>query len=295
MPSRSVASWWAASCRARASDRCSPWEAWVRAGSPCRVSSSSSRWGPTGRDPPFDVLVPGLGQGVEQPAGPRPHVGQSRHRCGARPASSSGPRRPGPARPPAARGPRPARCPTASSRVSHTSRVSATSGGQSAAGGAEQGGPLAQDLVHLLGGPGRLGVDHGQGLVEEAASFGRPGPDHPDVLGGEHRGPQGLVEVAPAADALPVDQGPGPAGRRDLGLDGDRPALHQGLGPQDGPLGAPAAPWPPGATRGTTGGSRGRRRASSTLVLPAPLRPVITVVPSGSGSMVRSGRCCGSR
>ena len=33
-PQRAVASWWAASRRARASERCSPWEAWVRPGRP---------------------------------------------------------------------------------------------------------------------------------------------------------------------------------------------------------------------------------------------------------------------
>ena len=38
---------WAARRRASASDRCSPWEAWVRAGRPPMASSRSSRCGPT--------------------------------------------------------------------------------------------------------------------------------------------------------------------------------------------------------------------------------------------------------
>ena len=57
---------WVARRRAQASDRCSPWDAWVRAGRPPMRSSTSSRWGPTVDTPAAHVVGPGGGQGGGQ-------------------------------------------------------------------------------------------------------------------------------------------------------------------------------------------------------------------------------------
>ena len=69
------------------------------------------------------------------------------------------------------------------------------------------GAALAEDLVDVLDRPGRLGIDHGEGLVEEPAAVGGAGPDDPDVLRREHRHAQRLVEIDTAAHGLAVDLG----------------------------------------------------------------------------------------
>src|SRR5664280_1293470 len=101
----------------------------------------------------------------------------------------------------------------------------------------EQRRPLPQDLLDVLHQAGRLGIDDGEGLVQEPTPFGGTGTDHSDVLGGEHCGAQGVVEITPAADPLPVDHGPRASGRRKLCLDGHGPDPHAGLRPQDRLLG----------------------------------------------------------
>ena len=89
-PVRSATRRWAPRRRARASVRCSPCEAWVRAGSPSMDSSSSSRCGPT-------VDTPRAGRRRGRRPAPRPA------RCAATAGRTSGrPRR----RRPAARRPR---------------------------------------------------------------------------------------------------------------------------------------------------------------------------------------------
>ena len=75
---------WAASRRARASDRCSPWEAWVRAGRPPTVEVHVVAVGPDGGHAPPQVV------GAAAPAprrGPRPSLGA---RSARRPGRASG-------------------------------------------------------------------------------------------------------------------------------------------------------------------------------------------------------------
>src|SRR5664280_2088851 len=85
-------------------------------------------------------------------------------------------------------------------------------GAESPTHGAEQRRPLSQDLLDVLYRAGRLGVHDGEGLVQEPTAFGGAGTDYSDVLGREHRGAQGVVQITSAADRLPVDHCPGASG-----------------------------------------------------------------------------------
>ena len=216
--------------------------------------------GPDQRDPPLEVLGPGLGQGVGQSARPRAPVLETDRRCRCRPAASSGPRRAGPARSTSCSRASTRAVPAASRRASHTSSVSATSGVEPPAGraaGARSAG--AGSCSTSSAARAAFGSTTARVSSRNRRRSAGPDADHPDVLGREHGGPQGLVEVAPAPDGLPVDHRPRPSGRRELGLDGDGPPVHQGLGPEDGLVGAPPDHAPRGASRGTTAGSTGSR------------------------------------
>ena len=71
-PAAAVTSWWAASFSARDRARCSPCEAWVRAGRPASSTCSSSRCGPTRLTPRRTSSVRPRGQR----RGEAPGVGQ---------------------------------------------------------------------------------------------------------------------------------------------------------------------------------------------------------------------------
>ena len=74
-PGDSVTSPCAARRNASARRRCSPCDAWVRAGRPAMVSARSSRWGPTVVTPTPEVVGARRGQRVGQTlAAPRTHV-----------------------------------------------------------------------------------------------------------------------------------------------------------------------------------------------------------------------------
>ena len=78
---------WAASRRARANDRCSPWEVCVRAGSPPIRSSTSSRCGPTEVTPRARSTGSMRDQGVGQASVPRSLVpGRRGRRLAAQPS-----------------------------------------------------------------------------------------------------------------------------------------------------------------------------------------------------------------
>ena len=200
VPSRSVASWWAASCRARASERCSPWEAWVRPGSPPRRQLQLVPVGADQRDPPLDVLGPGLGQGVEQTARPRALVLERDRRSGA-PGQPRvvGRRRWAPAASTRASRASTSAVPAASSRASHTSRVLADLGGRACRPGVRR---SADRWRRIFSTSSAARAAFGSTTARVSSRNRRrsagSGPDHPDVLRGEHRGPEGLVEIARA-------------------------------------------------------------------------------------------------
>jgi hypothetical protein len=72
----------------------------------------------------------------------------------------------------------------------------------------QQGTSLAEDPLHLLDTAGGLRIDDGQCLVQEVPAVAGARAHHPDVLRREHRGADGLVEIAPTAHVLPVHHGP---------------------------------------------------------------------------------------
>ena len=275
VPRRSVASWWAARRRARASDRCSPWEAWVRAGRPPMREVQVVAVRPHGGHPPAEVVGAGGQQGVGQRAVPG--------RAGRRASTAHLGRRPGG---------RSARSPPGASSLGQ--RLSGRD--QGLAGGGQPGVP------HVEGG-GHLGLRPPAGLAQQGAPAGggcaRPpsaqrvergsttarassryrrrsaGPPwtRPRSSGvntvtsaGPRAGPRG------AAPVWRLTMDPGPAGRGELGLDQQGAVAHHRLGPDDGAAGR----------RPRTRASRGRAperpeggqvaTASSRLVLPAPLR-----------------------
>ena len=218
-PSRSVASWWAASWSARANDRCSPWDAWVRDGSPAsgELELVPVRARPS-RHPRCDVLGHGPRPG-RRAAGPihertyvEPDLGGSRRPDGRSARSTRGASWPTSCSRASTR-----RVPASSSRASQTSRVDAASGaGATGRRCASSAARWRSTFSTSSAGSRRLRIHHGQGLVQEPAPVGGSRPDHPDVLGGEHRHPQRVVQVAASPDRLPVHLGPGPARGRTL-------------------------------------------------------------------------------
>ena len=93
---------------------------------------------------------------------------------------------------------------------------------------------LTEDFLDLLGRSGRLGVDHRQRFVEEVPPVGRPRPDHTDVLWGEHRDAQGLMEVNPSAYHLSVHLGSCTPRGQDLGFDREHSVTHPSFSSEDG-------------------------------------------------------------
>ena len=93
-PSRSVASWWAASRRARARERCSPWEAWVRLGQPAeRQLQLVPVRARSARHPRSRSFGRGCGQGVDAAVPSTSAGSRASTAVGARrPGGSSGPR-----------------------------------------------------------------------------------------------------------------------------------------------------------------------------------------------------------
>ena len=259
VPRRSVASWWAASSRARANDRCSPWEAWVRPGSPSdgEVQLVAVGARPT-RPParcPWRAPRPGRrATGPTRTAGTRVPPASA-----GRPAGVVRLGRAAPARRPVAPGPRPGRsrprpagCPTRPGWRPPRGEPAAAGCRSSAA---------RWRRIRPLRRPSRASFGSMTARVSSRNRRRSAGPPRTTsmVLGGEHRGPEGLVEIPSAAHALAVDHGPRPAptGRARPRWSGSgRPP---GSRPAGWPARRPGAPWPPGATPGRTAGSTGSR------------------------------------
>ncbi len=227
---------------ARARQRCSPCEAWVRASRPSICEHEVVAVGPHGVHAPPQVVRAAGRQRVEQVA--RPSSGRSAgapaHAL-ARPGQAAvGRRRPGArGRPPAARAPprgpcrrRPAAGPTRRGSPS-TSSLARPPDWRSRAARWRR----TRSVSSAARAPS--GSSTRQGVVEQVAPAPRPAADDGQVLGGEDRAGRGGGQLLPAGDRLAVHPGAAAAGRQDLRLDQGRAVRAVDLGPDDGARSAP--------------------------------------------------------
>ena len=154
---------------------------------------------------------------------------------------------------------------------------------------AQQGGALAQHPLHLVGRPGSLGVDQAQRVVEQFAADARPSTHQRQVLGREDGARRRHGQVLAPAGGLAVHLGAAPAGRAR-----SRPPPVSGLAsPRSSartmPRSAPGAHHglPGGAPEGTLGPEidHGLEHAG----LPRPVRAADHGRPLGLGGEDRRG------
>ena len=113
----------------------------------------------------------------------------------------------------------------------------------------EQGVALAQDAVEVAAQRVVAGVEADQQVVEVAPGAAGPPLTRPRSSGANTVTWRAPEQVPGPAQGLAVDLDPVPAGRVDLGLDQQPPAVAVGLGPDDGLRG-------PGADQGLGGDPR---------------------------------------
>ena len=183
---------WIPRRRASARQRCSPWEAWVRASRPSSTMTRSSRCGPDGVEAAPQVVGPGGRQGVEQVPVPAPLVALFHRRRAGRPGQA------------AVRGADESlelARQSLARRHEHLAGVRQSlvphlEGRRHVRGGAptrlaQQGGALAQDPVGLVRRPRAFGVQQRKRVVEQIAPAARAAADQREVVGREDRARRG--------------------------------------------------------------------------------------------------------
>ena len=143
---------------------------------------------------------------------------------------------------------------------------------------------MAQHL--LVVGPGGLvpGRQHHEEVVEVVPPAGRTALDQREVVGGEDRHPEQVQPIAAPGQRMTVDQHPVATGGPQLGVEGLVPALVLDRRPHDRLVLTVAHEGRVRDRPGTTGPSATHATASSSVVLPAPLAPSMTVTPGPKAS-----------
>ncbi len=220
---------------ARARQRCSPCEAWVRASRPSIWSNEVVTVGPHRVDAPPQVVRPAGDQRVEQVSLPAPGVLLADQDPIARSgqAGVDGADRLRPGRPPAARAPprapcrrRPAAGPTRRGWSRRPRCCALPTGATRRPAGAGRGRSRPRR--------GSLGVEHAQRVVEEVTTAAGSPADDGQVLGAEDRAGRGDGQFLPAGHELAVHPGTAPPRRPDLGLDQGGAVGRVDVGPNDG-------------------------------------------------------------
>ena len=246
--------------RARARQRCSPWDAWVRASRPSIARQQVVTVRPDRVDAPAQVVGAAGGQRVEQVAVPAPFVpllhevasalaGQAAVGGGHQGLQVGGQPLPGRHQDFAGVGeplvPHVEGC--------HDVRAAPPTGL------AQQRGPLAQDAIGLVCRAGPLGVEQRQRVVEQVPPALGATADDGEVLGREDRAGRGSGQLLAAGDGLAVHPGAAAAGGEDLRLDQARAVRRRRSRPGRSHARPRSAPWPPAGRRGRSGGSRDTR------------------------------------
>ncbi len=220
---RARTSSWIARRRARARQRCSPCDAWVRASRPSRTMTRSSRCGPDRVDAAPQVVGPRCLERVEEVALPAALVVLLDHGV----AGPAGQSAVGAAdergelehQALARRDEHLAR--VGQALVPHVERRGHVRAGAPARL-AQQRGALAQHTLGLVRRPRAFRVEQGQRVVEQVAASPRPAADQHEVVGredrarrggGQHLAPAGVLAVHPGAAAPGRMRSPRPPGR----------------------------------------------------------------------------------